>query len=478
LNDVNAFRKIKLLKESLSLLFLALLSPVQAQQSSLTYDPPGNLTAVSKSFVGAPTITTPPQPQLLETNSPVTLSVIATGAGLSFQWLSNGVPIVGATGDSLVLANLPFVNSTNFSVIVSNVSGVVTSTPAALWTDSNGNGIPDWWEMEYFGNLNQTAEGDFDGDGVDNLDEYLEGTNPTNAASYDPRLYLSGFHGTATVSPVQPFYTMGQVVTLTAIPDPGQSFTSWSGSISGTKPNVSVIMDGHKTITANFGLSLPVALDNANLVWTTGGDAPWFGQTEFSDDGNGAAQSGPVICPVGSGGPGDWVSQQSWLEAEANLSQPEQLSFWWNVSSQPTNGCTFSVDGTVYASISGNGRGWQYVQTDLSSGIHILSWDYNQYNSDNPTNVSYSDAAWVDEVMLALNITQANAPLLAIDLTSTNTVLISWPAPSTGFRLQQNSTLSSASWASVTNAINVVGGQNQVTISPASSSLFYRLIYP
>jgi hypothetical protein len=44
--------------------------------------------------------------------------------------------------------------------------------------DSDQDTLPDWWEEKYFGDLNQTAEGDFDRDGYDNLEEYARGTNP------------------------------------------------------------------------------------------------------------------------------------------------------------------------------------------------------------------------------------------------------------------------------------------------------------
>jgi hypothetical protein len=45
--------------------------------------------------------------------------------------------------------------------------------------DIDGDGLPDLWERNYFGNLNQGANDDFDGDGFTNLQEYLNGTDPT-----------------------------------------------------------------------------------------------------------------------------------------------------------------------------------------------------------------------------------------------------------------------------------------------------------
>ncbi len=48
-----------------------------------------------------------------------------------------------------------------------------------LGADVDGDGMPDVWETQYFGNLAQTATGDFDSDGVNNLTEYLQGRDPT-----------------------------------------------------------------------------------------------------------------------------------------------------------------------------------------------------------------------------------------------------------------------------------------------------------
>jgi subtilisin family serine protease len=50
--------------------------------------------------------------------------------------------------------------------------------------DTDTNGLPDWWELEYFGHLTGTdPNADPDQDGMGNLAEWLAGTNPTNAAS-------------------------------------------------------------------------------------------------------------------------------------------------------------------------------------------------------------------------------------------------------------------------------------------------------
>lgn len=49
--------------------------------------------------------------------------------------------------------------------------------------DTDGDGLPDEWEITYFNNLAQTAEGDPDADGANNLSEWRAGTNPSLAAS-------------------------------------------------------------------------------------------------------------------------------------------------------------------------------------------------------------------------------------------------------------------------------------------------------
>ncbi|MBI4657883.1 MAG: chitobiase/beta-hexosaminidase C-terminal domain-containing protein [Verrucomicrobia bacterium] len=50
-------------------------------------------------------------------------------------------------------------------------------------TDSDSDGLPDSWEQQFFGNLAQTGGGDWDADGLSNLQEYQQGSNPVASSS-------------------------------------------------------------------------------------------------------------------------------------------------------------------------------------------------------------------------------------------------------------------------------------------------------
>jgi subtilisin family serine protease len=64
--------------------------------------------------------------------------------------------------------------------------GRVDALAALGLGDSDGDGMPDWWELWHGLNPNDPSDAalDSDGDGVSNLDEYLAGTDPMDAADY------------------------------------------------------------------------------------------------------------------------------------------------------------------------------------------------------------------------------------------------------------------------------------------------------
>jgi autotransporter-associated beta strand protein len=153
-----------------------------------------------------PVITLSPKSQTATLSSNVSFYAAATGsAPLSYQWRKNGVPISGATSTAFSISSVGFGDAGNYDVIISNIVGTVVSIPTAelLVTylnvssttnyiydalgrlikaeqsstnlvsyiydnannltfaypdfegpDVNGNGIPDAWEIRYFGSTN------------------------------------------------------------------------------------------------------------------------------------------------------------------------------------------------------------------------------------------------------------------------------------------------------------------------------------
>ena len=78
-------------------------------------------------------ITVPPQSQSVLAGQAVTFSVVATGTPpLNYQWLFNGTNLSGATTNPFSLATVQSTNGGNYSVIVSNFAGSVTSAAATL----------------------------------------------------------------------------------------------------------------------------------------------------------------------------------------------------------------------------------------------------------------------------------------------------------------------------------------------------------
>jgi len=73
---------------------------------------------------------------------------------------------------------------------------------------------------------------------------------------------------------------------------------------------------------------------------------------------------------------------------------------------------------------------------------------------------------------------QATAPLLSIQLTHTNILLLSWPATWAGYMLQQNPALGTSNWLNVGNPVTTVNGHNEVLLTPTGRENAYRLKSP
>lgn len=70
---------------------------------------------------------------------------------------------------------------------------------------------------------------------------------------------------------------------------------------------------------------------------------------------------------------------------------------------------------------------------------------------------------------------ELSKPTLRSLTTTSNSVIISWPSPSPGWTLQQNTSLAADSWADVTTAPMDDGVNKSIVIPLASPIRFYRL---
>ena len=81
-----------------------------------------------------PVITTQPAGRTATNGQSVSFSVAATSQGgpLSYQWRRNGVAVAGATGATLTLAGAQPADAGDYTALVSNSEGSVTSSVATL----------------------------------------------------------------------------------------------------------------------------------------------------------------------------------------------------------------------------------------------------------------------------------------------------------------------------------------------------------
>ncbi len=126
------------------------------------------------------------------------------------------------------------------------------STTAELdGTDTNGNGLPDWWEQLYFGGpTNAIPNLDSDQDGLTNLQEYQAGTSPLDTASVlqITKMELSGANVAISFPTI-----LGRNYIVERIADLGtNNWTVLGASIVGTGDTASVVDVNAAIVKPNF----------------------------------------------------------------------------------------------------------------------------------------------------------------------------------------------------------------------------------
>ena len=211
----------------------------------------------------------------------------------SQHWTSGASANV-AFNQALAATTWPWLPSQYYYLRVMNTSGSAQTVALtmngknAATEDEDNDGLPDAWEIQYFGNIyayNGTS--DPDGDGVTNAVEFADGTNPNDVNSARYFLTITPSGGSPAKAPDLPKYDRGTVVDLTDTPLANYAFLGWqrTGSygddfamrITGT---VTIPADGTYTFGSNAADGLRLKVNNVTVITddTTHTVADKFGQ--------------------------------------------------------------------------------------------------------------------------------------------------------------------------------------------------------
>jgi hypothetical protein len=117
--------------------------------------------------------------------------------------------------------------------------------------------------------------------------------------------------GSVSLSPSGGVYDLGTVVTLTAVPVSGGSFLGWGGALSGTSNPTTLLVDGNKSVTANF-----------TAIYTLSVSTSGKGKVTLSPAG-GAYPAGTVVTLTAI--PGRGFTFRGWSGALSGTTNPTTL---------------------------------------------------------------------------------------------------------------------------------------------------------
>ncbi len=358
------------------------------------------LTALAENI--APFLSVRPRNRTIPAGESVTFRARAIGSPtLRYQWKFSGQDLPGATGTALTLDNVQSKNGGTYAVSVSNALG----SASASFKLSIAGAAPLLTSQPQ----DQTVS---------------RGTTATFAVAAqgsEPFHYQWKFNGTKLTGATSSTIVLKNV----------QATNGGTYQVTVTNSFGSAT-----SLTATLVVVIPVgdALNTTGLLWNTGGNAPWVGESLVTHDGVDAAQSGHITD-----------NQQSILET--SMVGPGSVSFWWKVSSEQFyDVLTFSISGVEQARISGQ-VDWQQKSFVVPSGPQTLQWIYVK---DGGTSVG-QDTAWLDQV----SYTGGGSPPLLTQSSLQGTTFETLVQSINGehYVLESRNSLSTGNWSPVMTAI-------------------------
>jgi len=244
--------------------------------------------------------------------------------------------------------------------------------------------------------------------GTDNPADLVMDANKTVTATFTVDEYALTVNvigdGSVSVDPDQTTYLYGDVVTLTATANLGSGFIGWSGDLGGTDNPANLVMDGDKTVTANF------ALDSITLKYAAGAGGSLSGITEQTVQ---YGQSGSAVMAI----PDTGYHFVEWSDGstdnprtDANVTANVDVT-----ASFALNSFTLNYSAGARGSLSGDteqtvlyGQDGSAVTAVPDTGYHFVGW--SDGSTDNPrtdtnvtANIDVTASFALNEYTLAVN---------------------------------------------------------------------------
>jgi hypothetical protein len=213
-----------------------------------------------------PSISTQPQSRTNLVGTSATFNVIASGDNLlSYQWRFNGTNISGATGPNYTLVSVQLTNAGNYSVVVTNFAGTVTSAVATLTVLTPPSIVTQ--PQSRTNSLGTSA------------------TFSVVATGTAPLMYQWQFNGTDIPAATGADYTLGSAQ-VTNVGDYSVAITNLAGGVTSAVASLTVVvpstnavdlMPAQKVWKYFPGVSAAPANDVGDHIWTEPlyNDAAW-----------------------------------------------------------------------------------------------------------------------------------------------------------------------------------------------------------
>jgi hypothetical protein len=417
---------------------------------------------------------------------------------ISYQWLSNGVTLSGATNATLVLSNVQGSGTETYSVLITNSAG--NAEGSGLLTIYSGrpqilSNIPTNIVAAIGNTLNLSAT--FVGSFPITYQWQMDGTNLSNSADVagaqtstltlsDVQLGAAGYYQLVASNAFGTNAT--SVATLSVVTLSLSAASDWTinsnsalGGFGGIISNgVLTLTDGAEEEAVSAYWDTPVNIQNFVASWTyleSQGNSRGY---TFTVQNSGLTALGGTAIDLGYSGIQDSVA------VEVNT-YAYDFGFALGIdgSIPPEPGGTGSVALT-------NGDPLEFTVVYSGGDLSVTVVDTltetsftTNYSVNVPATVLANTAyvgftggdGYATSVQQVSNFSFFNFPTLTAQKAAGGGLVFIWPTGE-GIVLQENTNLTGPNWVNVTNTPSIVGGNDQVTINPGATNLFFRLAIP